>query len=357
MRRDERKLRDGDSKLERQQIYSTGKVSIKWNISASTLERDARGGVCASKLCRFYDTSVPYLFVAEHSDGYGHRMQNILDGLAVASKNGMNFGGVIPSGSVGGPRQRFRLILNMFFGGGTSRDIFRHPNCDVKFASPQLLESNRPNLSNHSLVYLPSLDSWERTKSPTTAYYTPELKNTLRRNLDTLPLVYAAKRPRVGIHVRRGDLPKNDGRILPDAYFVSLVARIRHILKDADVHIWSSIENPTGANYWNSADFDTFRKQKINVHLNNTPNVVQYNSTDTQDVVSIWAHLARADIFILSHSSFSYVPAVLNAGCVIHPGMSPALVGWVDGMKATSTQLEECLMRAVGRKTSSAVAS
>jgi len=50
---------------------------------------------CSLPLCVFHGPTAPRLWVAEQSDGAGHRMMNVVNGMAVAQKVGMNFGGVL----------------------------------------------------------------------------------------------------------------------------------------------------------------------------------------------------------------------------------------------------------------------
>merc|ERR1719265_5231 len=43
----------------------------------------------------------------------------------------------------------------------------------------------------------------------------------------------------VAVHVRRGDLPRNHFRLLPDSWFFDKIALIQKRFPDADVHIFS----------------------------------------------------------------------------------------------------------------------
>merc|ERR1712228_955740 len=69
-------------------------------IEDRSANNDKIGNACGLQVCLFHAPSAPRLFVAEHNDGMGHRMQNIIDGIAIAVKNKMNFGGVqsLPQG-------------------------------------------------------------------------------------------------------------------------------------------------------------------------------------------------------------------------------------------------------------------
>jgi len=84
-------------------------------------------------------------------------------------------------------------------------------------------------------------------------------------------------------------------------YYVGLIERLLKLLPDADVHIWSSLQGYLAmgsSTYWKSRDFDVFRRKGAKVHL------------DDPDILQPWAHLARADVYIMSISSFSFIPAV-----------------------------------------------
>merc|ERR1712217_609819 len=93
---------------------------------------------------------------------------------------------------------------------------------------------------------------------------------------------------------------------------------------------------------WKSEDFNGFRKRNMQVHL------------DDPDLLEPWAHLSRAHIFVMSMSSFSYVPAVLNPNCVLYPGtMASVPENWINALDAGKpsfdSKLRSCLSRVTGK--------
>jgi len=307
---------------------------------------------CPLKACLQHGAAAPKLFVQEHGDGSGHRMQNLLDGMAVAAKNGMNFGGVVPLGHAGHsnpPIKKFRRVVDAFFGQNASTTMFFEPKFDATFNDVRTFEKTRSSIHDGQLISLPSADSWQRSAGGKSEdYYTPALTASILSGLQKYPLKFAPRRPKVALHVRRGDLRQSQGRAMNDEYFYRVVNDVRKLLPEADVHIWSSTENwndeleQNGKAYWKSSDFDGYRQRKMTVHLDNA---------DEEDLVGAWANMARADVYIMSRSSFSWVPAVLNRGCVIYPGNSEFLSSWVAGdnekRKTYWDELKTCIQRAV----------
>mmetsp|Transcript_29467 Transcript_29467/g.78336 ORF Transcript_29467/g.78336 Transcript_29467/m.78336 type:complete len:81 (+) Transcript_29467:89-331(+) len=65
-----------------------------------------------------------------------------------------------------------------------------------------------------------------------------------------------------------------------------------------------------------------------------------------EDLVSPWIHMSRANVFIMSPSSFSGVPAYLNRNCVIYPGMlDRPFPGWTLGVEHERASYEADLKR------------
>ncbi|CAK0877382.1 unnamed protein product [Prorocentrum cordatum] len=126
------------------------------------------------------------------------------------------------------------------------------------------------------------------------------------------------KLPLVAVHLRRGDVvAANDSygeghRMTPDAWYYEVVRRIRTVLPDADVHVFSSTEG----NYA-SQDFDGYRLRHMTVHLDG-------------NILDSWVAMARARVLVMAKSSFSQVPAFLNPHCVIYqPYWNMPLEGWI----------------------------
>merc|ERR1712032_1347160 len=95
----------------------------------------------------------------------------------------------------------------------------------------------------------------------------------------------------------------------------------------ADVHVWSSVgKGLSKEECWTSSDFDGFRSRNMTVHL------------DEDGPLVAWAHMAHAQVFVMSMSFFSYIPAMLNSNCRVWPGpIDKPLVGWMNGLNDSRT--------------------
>merc|ERR1711920_938097 len=60
----------------------------------------SKNHTCALPVCRFHEPEAALLYVNEHTDGAGHRLKNMLEGIAIARALGFNFGGALAVGSV-----------------------------------------------------------------------------------------------------------------------------------------------------------------------------------------------------------------------------------------------------------------
>lgn len=117
----------------------------------------------------------------------------------------------------------------------------------------------------------------------------------------------------VVVHIRRGDVtPQRDlrkryQRYLPNAHFLRLLAKYRR--NNSHVVIISESES-----YESFEDF-----QRIGCEL-----VLDGNVEDA------WRYILSSDVFIMSKSSFSYVPAILSNAIVVYTEMwHIPLQGWI----------------------------
>ena len=152
-------------------------------------------------------------------------------------------------------------------------------------------------------------------------------------------------------HLRRGDLASEHikwhvktARLTSDEWYLNVLAALAQALAvvapDAQVE-FHALTSCTGA-YCDVARTTTMHKFGAhNVHLH-VDDEGAADESATQDVVRSWAHLIKADILLLSKSSFSYVPALFNQGCVLYePFWHPSFPSWVTlGENFTG---EECL--------------
>jgi hypothetical protein len=139
--------------------------------------------------------------------------------------------------------------------------------------------------------------------------------------------------PTLVVHIRRGDVvPCNNytqDRYLPNSHYVSLIKKYQTKKHRVIVHSESK-------SYENWTDFDEFDRLQLKI-----------NST----LEEAWQDMLEADIYIMSISSFSIIPAVLTgATTVVRPNCPwiPPLPHWVTvdrslskASKARMTELRE----------------
>ena len=138
------------------------------------------------------------------------------------------------------------------------------------------------------------------------------------------PHKHSAPQLRVAAHIRRGDI---DNHTQPEIRWVTnecvgatiqwvraVVAGASNGTRQADAHVFSSLEQHSGRTPTTSADFELFRRRGVSVHLDDGK---AKDKTDT--ALLHWAHFVAADVFIAGLGSFSNAPSTLNANCVLHP--------------------------------------
>mmetsp|Transcript_22088 Transcript_22088/g.57660 ORF Transcript_22088/g.57660 Transcript_22088/m.57660 type:complete len:412 (+) Transcript_22088:114-1349(+) len=306
--------------------------------------------------CFMNQHDAPVLFIKESNEGMGSRVQELLTAMAVAHRNGMNFGGMVSRGvchkAHGASVVRAaRALLKLPHG----NDIFTEepPIFHAVYRGVQNLEENfargsfrGPDFQSGANVLVQlrciscELDGPEWNHSEYQQYWNPPFMKALRESavgLYSQPLVYSSNVPAVAVHVRRGDVSQNDTRRhTPDSWYFKLVSRIRKTMPDADVHVFSSLEGKH-----EDSEFDEYRKRGMTVHLDET------------DIAKPWAQLARADVLVMAKSSFSHVPALLSNGCVLYEEYwHRPMQNWVvvnpgeHGQPSyDDAKLEECLQK------------
>ncbi|CAK0854870.1 unnamed protein product, partial [Prorocentrum cordatum] len=194
---------------------------------------------CSLRACRFHDAQSPRLFVKEHSDGVGHRMINVFDGLALAAKHGLNFGGIVTvkkKKELVSHGHSFHDVLEQYFGSDVAGQLlFRHePIWDAVFSGGSAeLEAHLPFRSMAN-VFVPSCHA-------KVGEYTVALLTALAEPLMSLPLEYEAGRPSVAVHLRREDV-RWGPRYTPDSYYYRVLGDVRTVLPSADVHVWTKLK-------------------------------------------------------------------------------------------------------------------
>lgn len=296
--------------------------------------------------CSLSGPDAARLFIHERSDGAGAVLHNIIYGMAVAAKRGLNFGGVLAH-----PHESHNVdverAVTEFFG----EDIFvrSKPRFDVKFETVADLEAGLseaegglslpPNssilLDADSMVKASGLGGALSRRGLTTIddYLSPAFLAALKRGLPWLnqrALEFEPGKTPVALHVRRGDIGIG-GKWTSDQEYSDLVERIRKQLPSgsADLHVFSESRG------FNASEYE---RQHANVHL------------DGRDLLGIWAHMAHAQVLVVARSSFSWVPAFLNEHCVIYKaygdGRRP-LEAWAPSDDAA--RVDACVAKARSR--------
>lgn len=315
---------------------------------------------CRLPICNLHPAGSPRLFANEHSDGAGHRLKNILDGMAVANRYGFNFGGALPCGRshrshVTEHGHNFQKLLDAFFGLDAQRSLLL-PTRNIKFKQSfqdvgqldkwlhEQDDDGEPHKFREGVnFYVGSCSGWAHLAQVkdifADEFYPNNLRRLLGEHLRTHPVEVASGGPSVAVHLRRGDLRPDDRRAAPSQYYLGVLDVLTELLPKTPMHLWSSIENSRehtkGQRHWNSSHFDVFKQRGVRVHL------------DDSSLITPWAHLSQATVLVASESAFSLVPAYLNMNCVIiHGHHDRPLPNWVDGLSETFRQdIRGCIDR------------
>jgi len=114
--------------------------------------------------------------------------------------------------------------------------------------------------------------------------------------------------PRVAIHVRRGSLIKGpfaSRKHVLDSYYFSVVEIIRSKYPKAEIHAFTLASQRPDAPAANETEYAAYEKRDIVMHYD-TP------------ILQAWANFISADVFVMAHSAYSSVPALLNPKCVVY---------------------------------------
>eukprot|EP00435_Cladocopium_sp_Y103_P059214 s159_g21.t1 len=322
-------------------------------VPTSTSTTTALEGVCALPLCQLHKTG-PQLFILEHTDGAGHRMKSVLEAIAIAWRNKMNFGGLVGQlQPLTDQHINFRIITDAIFGEEASKELYIYnisnkPSWAGIFNDVRQLEGSRTKLKDSDFVYCHAVNEWGYDRSiPTSSYFAQWLRDDLRKHLDLRPLLFAPGKVSVVIHLRRADLERDDTRATADSYYYRLAKEIADIIPSdqLDFHVWSSPKNIPAFDYdyWTSKDYDGYRERGMTVHLDE-------KIDNNDDMLVAWTHMARASILIMSQSSFSMVPAYMNTNCVIFPSNIDApLENWVNGRDESRASYQQEFKACVAR--------
>jgi hypothetical protein len=164
--------------------------------------------------------------------------------------------------------------------------------------------------------------------------WSPAYLELLRDMID-----YPTKRYNVAVHVRRGDISpcgKYSNRYLPNSHYLDILQL--YIPNESSVAVFSESSS--------LESFDDFLLRNYSVML------------DTA-LADVWQSILTADYIILSKSSFSFFPAMLNrrAKNVFYtPFLHPSLPGWtvvdtsiIDRSRSRVQKLRDRCEQAIAR--------
>mmetsp|Transcript_99855 Transcript_99855/g.278933 ORF Transcript_99855/g.278933 Transcript_99855/m.278933 type:complete len:368 (+) Transcript_99855:95-1198(+) len=264
------------------------------------------------KVCAFNGPAAPRLFIDGRDDGLGNNVEAIIYGMAFARKTGMSFGGVVGGGKMAHGLQVAKIVADIF---GLNKDhlyLRSMPMSSQVVQVKHLTDIEKLRLDkNTNDVWLQTNMPQSGVKAPRTIdeFLDDEFLEALRAQMlprlteqNPIAAIRHGNGPMVAMHVRRGDVSqwRNPDRYTKNEFYYDLAARIRAQLPGAEVHVWSETAGSSVPE-----DFDGFRARNITVHL------------DT-DIVETWSHMAQSQVLVMAKSSFSFISAILNRGCVVY---------------------------------------
>jgi hypothetical protein len=129
------------------------------------------------------------------------------------------------------------------------------------------------------------------------------LKN-VKKNIE-LPC-YNNEKTNIAIHIRRGDVSKytNTDRYIPFDNYYNIIENLNLKYNNACFFIFSEITN-------DKHEFDEFIK-------NNIDRGIDINLLADIDILTTLEYMIKADVFVMSKSSLSYVAALYNENKVLY---------------------------------------
>ncbi|CAJ1352725.1 unnamed protein product [Effrenium voratum] len=263
------------------------------------------------------------IFSIERWDGIGERTGSIIYFQAVANKVGLPFGGVVSvpvSDTSALDKAREDKVIGHLLGVDYQQlvqgEMPVFEQCCWQCNNLTALTDSTLMACNHEIESM----QWEGLL---TSDFLFKLRNSSGIFSQPTPhFTGGPRRLKVAFHLRRGDVTERRAettplayahRYVPDETYYELVDQVRSVLPaDAEVQTFSS----TGKRYAPS-QFGGFRAKGLNVHLDG-------------EELSDMAHMAQADVLIMAPSTFSWVPGLLNARCVVSfRGFLPMLPEWI----------------------------
>lgn len=148
---------------------------------------------------------------------------------------------------------------------------------------------------------------------------------------------------KIVIHVRRGDLliSPEGARMLPNSYYVKLTLQIVEVLNNLKIPFVCELHSEVPLKAFTVTPDHHGMKDRIQKAVIMTPESNAIEDFDVipnlkkylnHDPIETLRSFATADLFIMSRSSFSYLPAMLNKKGIIvyHPFWHSTPIGWLD---------------------------
>ena len=209
---------------------------------------------------------------------------------------------------------------------GRYNEIFRIPSDDVssdvlvrdieKISFPVLLNLRRAAVRGGKPILARFTEPYRITEVFPEAYQAIKDVSPFRRTRE------AGSPLRIAIHARRGDvayIATDLSRILPNAYYLSLARNLSRMLDRLGLAYVFELhtEVPRKASSMAPADEGPrlFDPKAMGIEeFDSLPNLRKFINTDPIESIE---RMATADVLIISHSSFSYLPALLNVGGIV----------------------------------------
>jgi len=232
----------------------------------------------------FDDTPKYYTITSPQYDGFGAQYQAILSGIAYSESKGLTYVHT-PYSDLGHKHDGLNVNeMNEFIGIKTSPMASEVDSVQSEMYSSEVHYSDRPSV-----------------------YYTPEVIQKLRDYYYSSPKPIIEQND-IAIHVRRGDVGKENGGPEKDAHGVKFS---RFTSNDEYKRIISALkkEYPTYTitlhSQGNLADFSDLMGENITCKLN-------------EDLRQTFHSFVTAKVFVMAKSSLSYSAAILNEGTVYY---------------------------------------
>lgn len=146
---------------------------------------------------------------------------------------------------------------------------------------------------------------------------------------------------RIAIHVRRGELFVVDSdRMLPNSYYIAVAREIRLILDELNLNYVFELHTEIPSKSFSVTPSHHGILNRISDSITVDPRLSKLEDFDSipnlekfinSDPIETIQRMASADVLVMSHSSFSYLGAILNTNGVIiyHKFWHTMLKGWL----------------------------